>query len=35
VAVAATWMIGIVALLLGGGLLAFAWRRHQSDSMVL
>lgn len=35
VAVAATWMIGIVALLLGGGLLAFAWRRHQQDSLVL
>lgn len=35
VAVAATWVIGILALLLGGGLLAFAWRRHQRDSMVL
>lgn len=35
VAVAATWVIGILALLLGGGLLAFAWRRHQRDSMVI
>jgi uncharacterized membrane protein HdeD (DUF308 family) len=35
VAVAATWVIGILALLLGGGLLLFAWRRHQRDSMVL
>lgn len=35
VAVAATWVIGILALLLGAGLLAFAWRRHRRDSMVL
>jgi len=35
VAVAATWVIGILALLLGGGLLAFAWRRHQRDSAVI
>ena len=35
VAVAATWVLGLLALLIGGGLLAFAWRRHQRDSMVL
>lgn len=35
VAVAATWVIGILALLLGAGLLVFAWRRHQRDSMVI
>lgn len=35
VALAATWVIGILALLLGGGLLAFAWRQYQRDSMVL
>jgi len=35
VAVAATWVIGILALMLGGGLLAFAWRRHRRDSMVI
>ncbi|WP_341915071.1 DUF308 domain-containing protein [Ferrovibrio terrae] len=35
VAVAATWVLGIFALLIGAGLLAFAWRRHQRDSMVL
>jgi uncharacterized membrane protein HdeD (DUF308 family) len=35
VAVAATWVLGIVALLIGGGLLAFAWRRRQNDRMVL
>ncbi|MFN4312406.1 MAG: HdeD family acid-resistance protein [Ferrovibrio sp.] len=35
VVVAATWVIGIGALLLGAGLLAFAWRRHQQDNLVL
>ena len=35
VAVAATWVLGILALLIGGGLLAFAWRRQQRDRMVL
>lgn len=35
VALAATWVLGILALLIGGGLLAFAWRRQQSDRMVL
>jgi uncharacterized membrane protein HdeD (DUF308 family) len=35
VALAATWVIGILALLIGGGLLAFAWRRQQRDRMVL
>lgn len=35
VAVAATWVLGILALLIGGGLLAFAWRRQQRDQMIL
>lgn len=35
VALAATWVLGILALLIGGGLLAFAWRRQQRDRMVL
>jgi uncharacterized membrane protein HdeD (DUF308 family) len=35
VALAATWVLGILALLIGGGLLAFAWQRQQRDSMVL
>jgi uncharacterized membrane protein HdeD (DUF308 family) len=35
VAVAATWVLGILALLIGAGLLGFAWRRHQRDRMVL
>lgn len=35
VAVAATWVLGILALLIGAGLLAFAWRRQQRDRMVL
>ncbi|MCW0233826.1 MAG: DUF308 domain-containing protein [Ferrovibrio sp.] len=35
VAVAATWVLGALALLIGGGLLAFAWRRQQRDSMIL
>lgn len=35
VAVAATWVLGILALLIGGGLLTFAWRRQQRDRMVL
>ncbi|WP_300300667.1 HdeD family acid-resistance protein [Ferrovibrio sp.] len=35
VAVAATWVIGAAALLVGLGLLAFAWRRYQQDSLVL
>lgn len=35
VATAATWVIGLLALLLGAGLLVFAWRRHQQDRMVL
>lgn len=35
VAVAATWVLGLLALLIGGGLLAFAWRRQQRDSMIL
>ncbi|MFN3399467.1 MAG: DUF308 domain-containing protein [Ferrovibrio sp.] len=35
VARAATWVLGIPALLIGGGLLAFAWQRQQRDSMVL
>ncbi|WP_298722866.1 DUF308 domain-containing protein [uncultured Ferrovibrio sp.] len=35
VAVAATWVIGIFALLLGAGLLTFAWRRRRRDRMVL
>ncbi len=34
VALAATWVLGILALLIGGGLLAFAWQRQQRDSMV-
>jgi uncharacterized membrane protein HdeD (DUF308 family) len=35
VALAATWVLGILALLIGGGLLAFAWQRQQRDRMVL
>lgn len=35
VALAATWVLGILALLIGGGLLAVAWQRQQRDSMVL
>ncbi len=35
VALAATWVIGILAVLIGGGLLVFAWRRQQRDRMVL
>ncbi len=35
VAVAATWVVGLVALLIGGGLLALAWRQHQRDRMVI
>lgn len=35
VALAATWVLGILALLIGGGLLAFAWRRRERDRMVL
>ncbi len=35
VALAATWVLGLLALLIGGGLLAFAWRRQQRDRMVL
>lgn len=35
VALAATWVLGILALLIGGGLLAFAWRRQQRDQMIL
>lgn len=35
VAVAATWVIGIFALLVGIGLLGFAWRRRQRDRLVI
>lgn len=35
VAVAATWVLGVLALLIGGGLLAFAWQRRQRDRLVL
>lgn len=35
VAVAATWVLGLLALLIGAGLLLFAWRRYQRDRMVL
>lgn len=35
VAVAATWVLGVLALLIGAGLLLFAWRRHQRDRMVI
>lgn len=35
VAVAATWVLGILALPIGVGLLLFAWRRQQRDRMVL
>ncbi|MEK9967804.1 MAG: DUF308 domain-containing protein [Ferrovibrio sp.] len=35
VAVAATWVLGILALLIGGGLVAFAWRRRERDRMVI
>jgi uncharacterized membrane protein HdeD (DUF308 family) len=35
VAVAATWALGLLALLIGAGLLLFAWRRYQRDRLVL
>jgi uncharacterized membrane protein HdeD (DUF308 family) len=35
VAVAATWVLGLLALLIGAGLLTFAWRRQQRDNMIL
>lgn len=35
VAVAATWVIGIFALLIGVALLSFAWRRRAQDSKVI
>lgn len=35
VALAATWVLGALALMIGVGLLGFAWRRQQSDRMVL
>lgn len=35
VAVAATWVIGIFALLIGIALLSFAWRRRGRDSKVI
>lgn len=35
VAVAATWVIGIFALLIGVALLGFAWRRRTQDSKII
>lgn len=35
VAVAATWVIGIFALLIGVALLGFAWRRRAQDSKII
>lgn len=35
VAVVTTWVIGIIALLVGAGLLGFAWRQHKRDSRII
>lgn len=35
VAVAATWIIGVFALMIGIALLGFAWRQHKRDSTVI
>lgn len=35
VAVAATWVIGIFALLIGIALLSFAWRRREQDAKII
>ncbi|WP_341704224.1 DUF308 domain-containing protein [Ferrovibrio sp.] len=35
VAVVTTWIIGVIALLVGIAVLAFAWRQHQRDRMII
>lgn len=35
VAVVTTWVIGVIALLIGIALLGFAWRQHQRDRRIL